>query len=45
MGPKVTLMTELGFMFRSIPTKPMPDYASLNSQKPFNFLRFLLSIF
>lgn len=41
MGPKV-MTTELGFMFRYTPTKPMLDYAALVPQKPFN-LRFVLS--
>lgn len=33
MGPKV-IMTELGFMFRSMPTKPMFDYAPLALKSP-----------
>lgn len=33
MGPKV-MTTELGFMYRYIPTKPMFDYAALALKSP-----------
>lgn len=34
MGPKVIRMSELGFMFRSMPTKPMLGYAALALKSP-----------
>lgn len=36
MGSKVIRTTELGFMFRSMPTKPMLDYAALALKSPSN---------